>query len=112
MAVLEGMAHALPVVATPVGGIPDVIANGRNGVLIPVGHSAAISDAITALLRDPQERRRLGECAQETVRNLCSLERVAAMLSSLYLKIWRESEKASGNSSASAHAPRQNDAVA
>ena len=88
MAILEGMAHALPVVTTPVGGIPDVIANGRNGVLIPVGHSAAISNAIMTLLRNPQERRRLGDCAQETVRNLCSIDRVAAMLSDLYLTIW------------------------
>ena len=113
MAVLEGMAHALPVVATPVGGIPDVIANGRNGVLIPVGHSAAISDAIMTLLRNPQERRRLGDCAQETVRNLCSLDQVAAMLSDLYLKIWLECETVrGGKSSTSAHTPTQNDAVA
>lgn len=112
MAVLEGMAHALPVVATPVGGIPDVIANGRNGVLIPVGHCAAISDAIMTLLRNPRERRRLGDCAQETVRNLCSLDRVAAMLSDLYLKIWFECETARGGKPfTSACTPSKDNAV-
>lgn len=113
MAILEGMAHALPVVATPVGGIPDVIVNGRNGVLIPVGHSAAISDAIMNLLRNPQERRRLGECAQETVRNLCSLDRVATELSDIYLKVWLDSRKVRGGSaSTSVHTATQSDTVA
>lgn len=99
MAVLEGMAHGLPVVTTPVGGIPDVIVNGRNGILIPVGDSDAISGAIINLLRDPEERRRLGASAQETVRTLCSLEQVGAMLADTYRDLWRRSGKSSGTSS-------------
>ncbi|MEA3335524.1 MAG: glycosyltransferase family 4 protein [Chloroflexota bacterium] len=60
IAVLEAMAAGLPVVTTPVGGIPDIFEEPRNGLLVPPGDVTALAGAITALLDDPDLRDRMG----------------------------------------------------
>jgi glycosyltransferase involved in cell wall biosynthesis len=62
--VLEYMASARPIVATRVGGIPDLIEDGETGRLVPPGDVAAMRDAIRDLLNSPDQRRRLGEAAR------------------------------------------------
>lgn len=64
MAVLEAMAAGLPVIATGVGGIPDAIDDGRDGILIEPHDSAAIAAALSALLSDSSRRRQLGAAAR------------------------------------------------
>jgi glycosyltransferase involved in cell wall biosynthesis len=59
MVIIEAMASGLPVVATAVGGIPDVIEHGAEGLLVPPGNPAALADAIAALLLDPAQRQRM-----------------------------------------------------
>jgi glycosyltransferase involved in cell wall biosynthesis len=76
MALLEAMAHGRAVVATPVGGIPSLVEDGRTGLLVPPGDAGALRAAIERLLADPGLRRRLGEAAREQVTELCSWERV------------------------------------
>jgi glycosyltransferase involved in cell wall biosynthesis len=67
-ALLEGMATGLPAVATDAGSIPEVIENGRDGVLVPQRSPAALADAIESLLKDPERRVRLGRAGADTVR--------------------------------------------
>jgi glycosyltransferase involved in cell wall biosynthesis len=76
MALLEAMAHGRAVVATPVGGIPGLVEDGRTGLLVPPGDGGALRAAIERLLADPELRRRLGNAARERVTELCSWERV------------------------------------
>lgn len=57
---LEAAAFGIPAVAFDVGGIREWLSDGVNGRLIPAGNTAAMSDAIAALLKDPVERARLG----------------------------------------------------
>lgn len=64
-AVLEAMATGLPVVATSVGGVPELIRDGENGLLVPPQNPAALGAAIRRLATDPQLRLRLGEAAQQ-----------------------------------------------
>lgn len=64
LALLEAMASGLPVIATAVGGIPGVVRNGKNGLLVPVADSLAICNALVRLLADPVLRQRLGESAR------------------------------------------------
>jgi glycosyltransferase involved in cell wall biosynthesis len=59
VAVLEAGAMGLPVVATAVGGVPDLLVDGRDGVLVPDDDEAAMAGAILRLLRDPELAGRL-----------------------------------------------------
>ncbi len=62
--VMESMASARPIVATRVGGIPDLIEDGVTGRLVPPGDVAAMRNAICEMLNSPELRRRLGEAAR------------------------------------------------
>jgi glycosyltransferase involved in cell wall biosynthesis len=68
VSVLEAMATGLPCIATRVGGVPEWIVDGENGLLVPPGDPEALSRAILTLAADPLLRRRLGARARETVR--------------------------------------------
>jgi len=78
LALLEGMALARPIVATAVGGIPEMIADGESGVLVPPDDADALATALEALLGDPARCRRLGAAAHDRLTTRFSLERFAA----------------------------------
>ncbi len=63
--IVEAMALGLPVVATAVGGIPDVVTDGECGRLVEPENVDALATALTELGRDPGLRRKLGEVAAE-----------------------------------------------
>ena len=67
IAVLEAMAVGLPVVACAAGGVPEIIRNGENGILVPPDDPAALADGIRGLLKEPESARRLIAPALETV---------------------------------------------
>ncbi|NYZ17962.1 glycosyltransferase family 4 protein [Azospirillum sp. RWY-5-1] len=64
MSVLEGMAHGLAVVATPVGAVPDAVEDGVTGLLVPPGESAPLADALCRVIDDAELRARLGAGAR------------------------------------------------
>ena len=66
-ALLEAMGYGLPVVATSVQGVDEIIRDGENGIIVPMDDPKAVSDAILRLLHNPDERQRLGKAAQETI---------------------------------------------
>jgi glycosyltransferase involved in cell wall biosynthesis len=65
---VEAMAVGLPVIAGRVGGVPDLIRDGRNGLLVPPGDPAAFAGAIDRVLADPDLAGRLGVGARQTAR--------------------------------------------
>jgi colanic acid/amylovoran biosynthesis glycosyltransferase len=65
VSVMEAMACGLPVVASIIGGTPDMITHGVDGLLIPQADEPALADALVLLATDPAERRRLGQAARE-----------------------------------------------
>jgi glycosyltransferase involved in cell wall biosynthesis len=66
VAVLEGMAYGKAMVATAVGGTPDVITPGVNGLLVPPGDAAALAEALLTVVRDPELRARLAAAARRS----------------------------------------------
>ncbi len=66
-AVLDAFLCALPVVASRAGGIPEMVRDGHNGLLVPPADPHALGAAIVRLLADPSLRRTLGRAARETV---------------------------------------------
>jgi glycosyltransferase involved in cell wall biosynthesis len=65
---LDAQALGVPVVATAVGGIPDVIESGRTGLLVPARDPAALANALERALADPEAARRRAEAARLTVK--------------------------------------------
>lgn len=64
MAALEAMSHGLPVAATHVGGLPELVIDGETGMLVPPGDEVGLADALLALLTDRELARRLGEAGR------------------------------------------------
>jgi glycosyltransferase involved in cell wall biosynthesis len=91
MAVLEGMASGLPLVATAVGEVPTVVKDDRTGVSVPSDDVEALAAAIAELLRDPARRRRLGAAARRLMEDEYSAERMTAD----YLRVYDEAIAAS-----------------
>lgn len=83
-ALLEAMAVGRPVVATRVGGVPEVVAQGIDGLLTPPGDAAAMAAAIGLLLTDRPLARRLGEAARHTIERCFSAREAARQYAALY----------------------------
>jgi glycosyltransferase involved in cell wall biosynthesis len=76
ISLLEAMAAGVPCVATSVGGVPEVIHNGNEGLLVPAGNANALADALSALLGAPDVREGAGARAAETARRFDITEAV------------------------------------
>lgn len=87
LVLLEGMAQGTPVVASRVGGIPELVDDGRTGLLVPPGAPPPLADAIARLWDDPELRRRLGEAGRTTVVPRYSWETVAGSLEGIYREV-------------------------
>jgi glycosyltransferase involved in cell wall biosynthesis len=86
IAILEGMASRLPLVATAVGEVPTVIQDGRTGVLVRAEDPESLAAAIIELLQEPAKREQLGSAARQLVEDEFSAERMTAD----YLRVYDE----------------------
>lgn len=87
MAVLEAMAVRLPVVATRVAASPDVIEDGKGGILVNRRDVAALVSALRTLMNDPARRERMGRFNQERVRAQYAYSVVRPQLTSIYEQV-------------------------
>ena len=86
MALLEAMAGGLAVVATAVGGTPELVAPGENGLLVPPADPTALAQAMGELLADPHRRQAYGQAGAQHVAARFSLEAMATAYAELYRK--------------------------
>ena len=84
--VIEAMAHGIPVIATNVGGIPDII-DAHSGILVPPGDAAALADAMAMLANDPNRRNEMGAAARERQQKLFAPQVVVPMLLNAYHRV-------------------------
>ena len=82
--ILEAMARRVPVVATAVGGIPEVITDGIDGLLVPPADPPALAGAIVRLLGDPSLRERIGEAGYRTVAARYSIDAQVRRIETIY----------------------------
>jgi glycosyltransferase involved in cell wall biosynthesis len=82
--IAEAMAHGKPVVATRVGGIPELITDGVTGHLVNRGDTEAMSERLLTLLADRELRARMGQAGRETVSESFDLKKNVAQLISSY----------------------------
>lgn len=82
--ILEAMSCGKAVVASEVGGVPEIISSGQNGILVPPGESDKLAEEIVNLLKDNNLRRKLAKAGRETVLNKFSSERMARQTATLY----------------------------
>ena len=85
--ILEGMAAGVSVVATRVGGNPEMIEDGVSGLLVPPRDSAALAAAIGSLIADPARRESMGRAGRKQVVECFSLEATVAQTEKLYERL-------------------------
>jgi glycosyltransferase involved in cell wall biosynthesis len=94
-AVIEALAAGCPVVATPVGGIPEVVSDRQTGLLVPVDQPEALAASVQELRRDAGLRQRLSEAGPARARSKYHQTQVIARLEALYQELVREAGKRS-----------------
>jgi glycosyltransferase involved in cell wall biosynthesis len=85
--VLEAMAAGLPIVATPVGAVPEMIADGQTGFLVPVGDVDALTAALARLVADPSLRGQTGTRAADAARRRYDFDALERRLAEEYASL-------------------------
>jgi L-malate glycosyltransferase len=86
-ALMEAMATRLPIVATAVGGNPELIRPGENGLLVPYGDAASLADKLVELLSDPERAAAMGLRGRERVEAELTLARMAEGYGAVYRRL-------------------------
>lgn len=89
-ALVEAMAAGLPVVATKVGGVPAVVQDRHNGLLVPPGNASALADALRSLLSRPEWMKQLGDAAQQSIGERYGTQAMVRSIEALYRESLRE----------------------
>jgi len=84
---LDAMACSRPIVATTAGGIPEVVEDGVNGLLVPPRDARALADAIIRALRDPSLRQRFGTAGLARVKARFTVERMVEQTAAVYARV-------------------------
>jgi glycosyltransferase involved in cell wall biosynthesis len=84
VALLDAMSYCIPVIASRVGGIPDIIDDGVSGLLVPPADPQALADAIERVAGDPAFARRLAEAGREQLRTRFSWDVITAKWDAVY----------------------------
>ena len=87
LVLMEAMSAGCPVVATEVGGVSEIVASGRTGLLVPPGDAAALADALRRVGEDPSLRARLREAGHAEVLQRFTLSHKVEEMEQMYLRL-------------------------
>lgn len=87
LVIIEAMSAGKPVVASAVGGIPEMVVHGETGLLVPPDRPDALAGAVIELLADPDLRARMGRAGQARARSHFSIERYSAEMQDVLLAV-------------------------
>jgi glycosyltransferase involved in cell wall biosynthesis len=82
--IIEAMAAGKPVVATNGGGVPEIVMDGRTGILVPMGDSEAMATAICKILTEPLLAAQMGNCGRERVKRHFTIQETAEKIVAVY----------------------------
>jgi len=99
-ALMEAMAARLPIVATAVGGNPELVREGENGFLVPYGDPRALAARLAKLLEQPEIAREMGRRGRRRIEDELSLERMADGHGALYRRVLGRAEMPAGRRAA------------
>jgi glycosyltransferase involved in cell wall biosynthesis len=102
---MEALAAGVPVVATRIAGVPELVEHGANGLLAPPGDSSTLARHIGTLLNDPDLRDRLGRRGRSTVQEHFDVEREAARLLDIMTSTISSTSQSAGAVSTTHRAP-------
>jgi glycosyltransferase involved in cell wall biosynthesis len=88
--ILEAMASALPVVATDVGGTPEIVENGVTGLLVPKENPEIMARSLLELIEDQEKRKTMGQQGRKNAEKYFSIERMVDTYESLYISLLRK----------------------
>lgn len=88
---IEAMTYKIPVIASNVGGIPDVIVTGTSGILVDQKNPSMLANELIGLLKDPEKMQRIGEQGYNFISTRFSWERVIRDIENLYSEVMRNS---------------------
>ena len=98
IAMLEAMTLGKPVVATAVGGIPEVIVDGQEGRLAPVGSVALLALHVKALLDDPEQRKSMGQRGASKIEAHFHIRQRVQEIEQVYDEVWQQRQLLSSQS--------------
>jgi len=87
--IMEAMAAGRPVVATEVGGVPELVGDGKTGYLVPSNDTEKLSQAVIRLLKDQKMAKRMGERGRERIAKSFLVDRMVEETENLYLSLFR-----------------------
>lgn len=90
IAILQAMSAGIPAVASAVGGIPEAVHDGENGILIPPSDSEAVAEGVLRLLRDPDLRTRLGSEARRTMQEEFGVDSMVEGVLAVYRRVLKD----------------------
>jgi glycosyltransferase involved in cell wall biosynthesis len=87
---LESSASGIPVIATRVGGSPEIVLDGETGLIVPPRDPAALADAMCLLLENPEFARAMGDAGRQRVHDYFSVDRNVQQTETLYAQLLNE----------------------
>jgi N-acetyl-alpha-D-glucosaminyl L-malate synthase BshA len=90
LSALEAMASSVPVIATNTGGLPEVVADGQTGFLVPVGDTDAMAERILRLIRNPMLLNQMSLAARERAITLFPLDKIVSQYEQVYHDILKQ----------------------
>ena len=87
LAVLEAMGHGVPIIASRITALPEIIENNKTGILVPPGNPQALAEAIIQLLKNNPLRIKMGEAGKRRTLEFFSLDKMVKKTEALYEEV-------------------------
>ena len=88
--IIEGMAAGKPIVATNGGGVPEIVEDGRTGILVPMGDAQAMAEAMCKIIADPARAKEMGIQGRRRVENYFTVEMTAGKVEAVFRNVLRQ----------------------